>query len=396
MIKSIPGEVGGGVLWEIKDTAQSITYTFKCETAEEATSWIFQLQARTGEIQHINRLYPKCSDCDSPSPTYLSPSLAIALCEHCYSLFKSFIDPLLTNAIFLKLSSPNWTIGQIRLIKKISSDDGNSVWQYKVPPQWMRPSFQDPLNYIFVEAKEQWLRAKYVDRLFIQPLDVSKKERESTASMYIYEASLAGDAVAILRGIVWEGNGGWMSDTDKNCALHAASLEGHIECVEILTLSFPHTINQLNSINMSPCQSATYASTLNKPNSKKCKNVALNLSHKLKGLSNCPIYFAVCLDIPQIIDDNKESEKWFIYRLTDGETCQQFVLNIQHLYPLASISYSSVLIPSKLVSLNEKNDKSGNIIYILPVSSGNSLFLSLSYFSPSFPLYHTYTQYITE
>ncbi|XP_050529370.1 arf-GAP with coiled-coil, ANK repeat and PH domain-containing protein 2 [Daktulosphaira vitifoliae] len=104
----------------------------------------------------------KCCDCKAPNPSWASINLAITLCIECSGVHRSL------GVHYSKVRSltlDDWEPEILKVLAEVGNAVVNDVYEYNVPSNVVRASAkcQD-------SVREQWIRKKYVDRLYVKPL----------------------------------------------------------------------------------------------------------------------------------------------------------------------------------------------------------------------------------
>jgi len=104
----------------------------------------------------------KCCDCKSSNPNWASINLGITLCIECSGVHRSL------GVHYSKVRSltlDDWEPEILKVLAEVGNSVVNEVYEYNVPDSVNRASAK-----CLDTVREQWIRNKYVDRLFVKPL----------------------------------------------------------------------------------------------------------------------------------------------------------------------------------------------------------------------------------
>lgn len=100
------------------------------------------------------------------------------------------------------------------------------VFENQLPPSIQKPTRESDRN-----TRQEWIKNKYIDKLFLAPVDTSQKSLEGV----LHDAVKSGDTVATLNLIA---HGAQVNYKDPNnnlySALHIGILQGHVWLCDLL------------------------------------------------------------------------------------------------------------------------------------------------------------------
>lgn len=123
-----------------------------------ASTW--ELQPRLQRLQGLNST---CADCGSPRPEWLIINKGILVCIECSGIHRS-LGVHISKVRSLKLDHIDSALEAA--IAAVGNALANKVWEAEIPASWQR---RQPVASSSRERKEAWIRAKYVEKLFVRP-----------------------------------------------------------------------------------------------------------------------------------------------------------------------------------------------------------------------------------
>ncbi|KAG0179665.1 hypothetical protein DFQ29_001833 [Apophysomyces sp. BC1021] len=107
----------------------------------------------------------RCADCGSSNPEWCSLNLGILLCIECSGIHRGF-GTHISKIRSLKLDVASFTPDMIELLRSIGNERSNDIWD---PRNGSNPPCRPKPNSRRV-TKLKYIRSKYVDKAFIEPL----------------------------------------------------------------------------------------------------------------------------------------------------------------------------------------------------------------------------------
>jgi len=126
----------------------------------------------------------KCADCFELGPQWASVNLGIFICIGCAGIHRN----LSTSVSRVKsLMLDIWKPEEVQFISTMGNENSNGSWEASLPSMFVRPSAKDS-----VPLKEQFIRAKYVRKLYVE------KESGGGSSSLNSSGSIEKDSGSIL------------------------------------------------------------------------------------------------------------------------------------------------------------------------------------------------------
>eukprot|EP01113_Clastostelium_recurvatum_P049024 TRINITY_DN901_c0_g1_i2.p1 TRINITY_DN901_c0_g1~~TRINITY_DN901_c0_g1_i2.p1 ORF type:complete len:358 (+),score=94.09 TRINITY_DN901_c0_g1_i2:92-1165(+) len=99
-----------------------------------------------------------CADCMEPSPQWASVNLGVFICIGCAGIHRN----LSTSVSRVKsVVLDTWKQEEVSTMASIGNEASNKIWEAELPRMFVHPSASDSVAY-----KEQWIKAKYVRKMY--------------------------------------------------------------------------------------------------------------------------------------------------------------------------------------------------------------------------------------
>ncbi|XP_011633829.1 centaurin-gamma-1A isoform X1 [Pogonomyrmex barbatus] len=158
------------------------TWHFEANNAEERDSWITaieqqilsSLQNSDGDKKNETDAFKMhciknkvsgndaCVDCGAPNPDWASLNLGVLMCIECSGIHRNLGSHI---SKVRSLDLDDWSAGHLSVMLALGNDIANSIWEYCLNGK------QKPVSDSSREEKEQWIRWKYEDKLFLPPIN---------------------------------------------------------------------------------------------------------------------------------------------------------------------------------------------------------------------------------
>ncbi|XP_029044328.1 centaurin-gamma-1A [Osmia bicornis bicornis] len=158
------------------------TWHFEANNAEDRDSWISaieqqilsSLQNSDGDKKNETDAFKMhciknkvsgndaCVDCGAPNPDWASLNLGVLMCIECSGIHRNLGSHI---SKVRSLDLDDWSAGQLSVMLALGNDIANSVWEYCLNGK-QKPNSDSPR-----EEKEQWIRWKYEDKVFLPPIN---------------------------------------------------------------------------------------------------------------------------------------------------------------------------------------------------------------------------------
>lgn len=158
------------------------TWHFEANNAEDRDNWIAaieqqilsSLQNSDGDKKNETDAFKMhciknkvsgndaCVDCGAPNPDWASLNLGVLMCIECSGIHRNLGSHI---SKVRSLDLDDWSAGHLSVMLALGNDIANSIWEYCLNGK------QKPVSDSSREEKEQWIRWKYEDKLFLPPIN---------------------------------------------------------------------------------------------------------------------------------------------------------------------------------------------------------------------------------
>ncbi|KAL6425225.1 hypothetical protein ACFW04_009461 [Cataglyphis niger] len=158
------------------------TWHFEANNAEDRDNWIAaieqqilsSLQNSDGDKKNETDAFKMhciknkvsgndaCVDCGAPNPDWASLNLGVLMCIECSGIHRNLGSHI---SKVRSLDLDDWSAGHLSVMLALGNDIANSIWEYCLNGK------QKPASDSSREEKEQWIRWKYEDKLFLPPIN---------------------------------------------------------------------------------------------------------------------------------------------------------------------------------------------------------------------------------
>jgi len=180
------------------------------------------------EVNRLLELNPTCADCGAEKPDWVSINLGVLVCIGCSGIHRSLGSHI---SKVRSLTLDQLPRSQIRVLLRLGNVSVNRILEATLHPE------RKPTADASRDERSNFIQAKYIDRKFLDPTsrnDVLNRSDGFAFAQLIDSArsdNLENLARLILSSCPID------ASVDGETALHAASLAGHEDCVELLLLN---------------------------------------------------------------------------------------------------------------------------------------------------------------
>ena len=111
-----------------------------------------------------------CADCGSANPKWASTSLGVFMCIECSGIHRSLGVHIST---VKSVELDTWEEGMVDFMRQTGNKKINAIYEFKLPPGQKKP-----LSSASRQEKTDYIKAKYVDKLFADPTVVTRDNQE--------------------------------------------------------------------------------------------------------------------------------------------------------------------------------------------------------------------------
>uniref|UniRef100_A0A3P9HLX5 Arf-GAP with GTPase, ANK repeat and PH domain-containing protein 1 n=1 Tax=Oryzias latipes TaxID=8090 RepID=A0A3P9HLX5_ORYLA len=166
----------------------------------------------------------RCADCDTQNPNWASLNLGALICIECSGIHRNLGTHL---SRVRSLDLDDWPLELIKVMSAIGNEVANSVWEANAQGR-MKPG-PDATR----EERERWIRAKYEQRLFLEPLPST----DLSLGQQLLRATAEEDQRSVVL-LLAHGSRQQVNETcgegDGRNALHLASGKGNVIIAQLL------------------------------------------------------------------------------------------------------------------------------------------------------------------
>ncbi|XP_023820086.1 arf-GAP with GTPase, ANK repeat and PH domain-containing protein 1 isoform X3 [Oryzias latipes] len=166
----------------------------------------------------------RCADCDTQNPDWASLNLGALICIECSGIHRNLGTHL---SRVRSLDLDDWPLELIKVMSAIGNEVANSVWEANAQGR-MKPG-PDATR----EERERWIRAKYEQRLFLEPLPST----DLSLGQQLLRATAEEDQRSVVL-LLAHGSRQQVNETcgegDGRNALHLASGKGNVIIAQLL------------------------------------------------------------------------------------------------------------------------------------------------------------------
>ncbi|KAM6464541.1 arf-GAP with GTPase, ANK repeat and PH domain-containing protein 1 isoform 2-T2 [Liasis olivaceus] len=210
--------------WVQAIESQILASLQSCESSKNKSRLTSQNEAMALQSIRNIRGNSHCIDCEMQNPDWASLNLGALICIECSGIHRNLGTHL---SRVRSLDLDDWPVELIKVMSSIGNELANSVWEENT--QGRAKPAPDSTR----EEKEQWIRAKYEQKLFLAPLQCL----DLSLGQHLLRATAEED----LRTVILLLAHGTREEVNETCgegdgrsALHLACRKGNVVLVQLL------------------------------------------------------------------------------------------------------------------------------------------------------------------
>ncbi|XP_063173924.1 arf-GAP with GTPase, ANK repeat and PH domain-containing protein 1 isoform X2 [Candoia aspera] len=210
--------------WVQAIESQILASLQSCESSKNKSRLTSQNEAMALQSIRNVRGNSHCVDCEIQNPDWASLNLGALICIECSGIHRNLGTHL---SRVRSLDLDDWPVELIKVMSSIGNELANSVWEENT--QGRAKPAPDSTR----EEKEQWIRAKYEQKLFLAPLQCL----DLSLGQHLLRATAEED----LRTVILLLAHGTREEVNETCgegdgrsALHLACRKGNVVLVQLL------------------------------------------------------------------------------------------------------------------------------------------------------------------
>ncbi|XP_015603346.1 centaurin-gamma-1A isoform X2 [Cephus cinctus] len=220
------------------------TWHFEANSAEDRDSWITAIEQQIlsslqnsdgGDKKNETDAFKMhciknkisgndaCVDCGTPNPDWASLNIGVLMCIECSGIHRNLGSHI---SKVRSLDLDDWSAGQLSVMLALGNDIANSFWEYCLNGK-QKPTSDSPR-----EEKEQWIRWKYEEKVFLPPISPN-----IPVGKLLIDSICRGDMRAFtlyLAKCSYEDINMSVSEQDLRTPLHLACATGNLAMAQLL------------------------------------------------------------------------------------------------------------------------------------------------------------------
>jgi len=233
-------EEGSGAFELVIVSLDNRSWTFEVCSQEEGWEWVSSIEAEiqrslsgnldmshrySSQLEHIRKLVEgnkACVDCSRKDPGWASLNLGVVMCIECSGIHRNHGSHV-SRVRSLELDS--WPPAHIEVMTSLGNATANHVWEANME-KTRKPQPDDSR-----QKKEQFFKAKYIDKEFLEPI-----QEGNSISDHLVNAVIESDMRSLCLALAHSTSSDVNSDNNqqRKSPLHVAITQSNLAITQLL------------------------------------------------------------------------------------------------------------------------------------------------------------------